>query len=56
MPLSRDTSAVDGFEPFLAVIDEYHAAKTDEMVELIQSVKVTYTNHLYLSSVPQVLT
>ena len=37
MPLSRDTSAVDGFEPFLAVIDEYHAAKTDEMVELIQS-------------------
>ena len=27
MPLSRDTGAVDGFEPFLAVIDEYHAAK-----------------------------
>ena len=26
-PLSRDTGAVDGFEPFLAVIDEYHAAK-----------------------------
>lgn len=37
MPLSRDTSAVDGFEPFLAVIDEYHAAKTNEMLELIQS-------------------
>ena len=37
MPLSRDTGAVDGFEPFLAVIDEYHAAKTNEMVELIQS-------------------
>ena len=36
-PLSRDTGAVDGFEPFLAVIDEYHAAKTNEMVELIQS-------------------
>lgn len=37
MPLSRDTGAVDGFEPFLAVIDEYHAAKTNEMLELIQS-------------------
>lgn len=37
MPLSRDTGAVDGFEPYLAVVDEYHAAKTNEMVELIQS-------------------
>lgn len=37
MPLSRDTGAIDGFEPFLAVIDEYHAAKTNEMVELIES-------------------
>ena len=36
-PLSRDTGAVDGFEPYLAVVDEYHAAKTNEMVELIQS-------------------
>ena len=36
-PLSRDTGAVDGFEPFLAVIDEYHAAKTNEMIELIES-------------------
>ncbi|MDN6852699.1 MAG: terminase large subunit [Tetragenococcus koreensis] len=37
MPLSRDTGAIDGFEPFLAVIDEYHAAKTNEMMELIES-------------------
>ena len=37
MPLSRDTGAVDGFEPFLAVVDEYHAAKTNEMIELIES-------------------
>ncbi|HDU1334772.1 TPA: terminase large subunit [Staphylococcus pseudintermedius] len=37
MPLSRDTGAVDGFEPFLAVVDEYHAAKTNEMLELIES-------------------
>ncbi|MCY1585597.1 terminase large subunit [Staphylococcus pettenkoferi] len=37
MPLSRDTGGVDGFEPFMAVIDEYHAAKTDEMLELIES-------------------
>lgn len=37
MPLSRDTGAIDGFEPFLAVIDEYHAAKTNEVIELIES-------------------
>ena len=37
MPLSRDTGAVDGFEPFLAVVDEYHAAKTNEMLELVES-------------------
>ncbi|WP_235807380.1 terminase large subunit domain-containing protein, partial [Loigolactobacillus rennini] len=37
MPLSRETGAVDGFEPFMAVVDEYHAAKTNEMMELIES-------------------
>ncbi|AJT61483.1 terminase large subunit [Staphylococcus phage IME-SA4] len=46
MPLSRDTGAVDGFEPFLAVIDEYHAAKTNEMLELIQSGQVNLMQSL----------
>ncbi|MCH4383614.1 terminase large subunit [Staphylococcus haemolyticus] len=46
MPLSRDTGAVDGFEPFLAVIDEYHAAKTNEMLELIESGQVNLMQSL----------
>lgn len=46
MPLSRDTGAIDGFEPFLAVIDEYHAAKTNEMMELIESGQVNLLQSL----------
>lgn len=37
MPLSRDTNSFDGFEPFLGIVDEYHASKTDEMMELLES-------------------
>lgn len=35
--LSRDTGAVDGFEPYVGVLDEYAASKTDEMLELLVS-------------------
>lgn len=37
MPLSRDTGAVDGFEPYLGILDEYAASKTNEMIELLES-------------------
>ena len=36
-PLSRDTGAIDGFEPQLGVLDEYGASKTSEMMELLES-------------------
>lgn len=37
MPLSKDTGAVDGFEPYVGVLDEYAASKTTEMIELLES-------------------
>ncbi|KRL76624.1 terminase large subunit [Ligilactobacillus equi] len=36
-PLSRDTGTVDGFEPYVAILDEYAASKTIEMMELLES-------------------
>lgn len=35
--LSRDTGAVDGFEPYVGILDEYAASKTNEMLELLES-------------------
>ena len=35
--LSRDTGAVDGFEPYVGVLDEFAASKTNEMIELLES-------------------
>lgn len=36
-PLSKDTGAVDGFEPYIGVLDEFAASKTNEMIELLES-------------------
>ncbi|ERL64041.1 terminase large subunit [Schleiferilactobacillus shenzhenensis] len=36
-PLSRETGAIDGFEPAVAILDEYAASKTTEMMELLES-------------------
>lgn len=36
-PLSRETGTVDGFEPYLGILDEYAASKTTEMMELLES-------------------
>ncbi|MGQ2374584.1 terminase large subunit [Companilactobacillus zhachilii] len=36
-PLSRETGAVDGFNPYLGLLDEYAASKTDEMMGLLRS-------------------
>lgn len=35
--LSKETGAIDGFEPYVGVFDEYGASKTNEMMELIES-------------------
>nr|DAR05409.1 MAG TPA: Large Terminase [Caudoviricetes sp.] len=36
-PLSRETGGLDGYEMYCCVVDEYAAAKTDELMELIES-------------------
>ncbi|CAM3291779.1 terminase large subunit [Vagococcus fessus] len=45
-PLSRDTGSVDGFEPYIAILDEYAASKTTEMMELLESGQAQLENCL----------
>lgn len=47
-PLSRDTGAVDGFEPYVGVLDEFAASKTNEMIELLESGQGQLDNPLIL--------
>ncbi|BAO06348.1 terminase large subunit [Enterococcus mundtii] len=46
--LSKETGAIDGFEPYIGVFDEYGASKTDEMMELIESGQGQLDNPLIL--------
>lgn len=34
--LSKDTKTADGFRPYLGIVDEYHAHKTDQMYKLLE--------------------
>ena len=34
--LSGDTKSIDGFRPYLGIVDEYHAHKTDQMFKLLE--------------------
>ena len=34
--LSGDTKSVDGFRPYLGIVDEYHAHKTNQMYKLLE--------------------
>ena len=34
--LSRDTKSIDGFRPFLGIVDEYHAHPTNQMYKLLE--------------------
>lgn len=36
-PLSKDTSNLDGFEPYMGILDEFHEAKDDSMIEVLRS-------------------
>lgn len=36
-PLSKDTSNLDGFEPYIGILDEFHEAKDDSMIEVLRS-------------------
>ena len=38
--LGRDTSSIDGFRPYLGILDEYHAHPTDQMKKLLQDGQV----------------
>ena len=46
--LSRDIGAIDGFEPYVGVLDEYAASKTNEMLELLESGQVQLDNPFIL--------
>lgn len=34
--LGRDTGSIDGFRPYLGIVDEYHAHKTNQMYKLLK--------------------
>lgn len=34
--LGRDTDSIDGFRPYLGIVDEYHAHKTNQMYKLLK--------------------
>jgi phage terminase large subunit-like protein len=37
VPLSKDTKSLDGFNPYLGILDEYHAHPTSEMYDVLIS-------------------
>lgn len=45
-PLSKDTSSLDGFEPLIGALDEYHEAKDDKMIEVLRSGQILLNNPL----------
>lgn len=45
-PLSKDTSNLDGFEPLIGILDEYHEAKDNKMMEVLESGQILLTNPL----------
>jgi phage terminase large subunit-like protein len=45
-PLSKDTSSLDGFEPYVGILDEYHEAKDDKMMEVLESGQIQLLNPL----------
>ena len=45
-PLSKDTSSLDGFEPYVGILDEYHEAKDNKMLEVLESGQMQLTSPL----------
>src|SRR5699024_290351 len=45
-PLSKDTSKLDGFNPTLGILDEYHQSKDDSMMEVLESGMIQQPNGL----------
>ena len=46
--IGRDTKSADGFRPILAIIDEYHAHRTNQMYNLMHDGQINVTNALTL--------
>lgn len=44
MALSSETESFDGYNPSFALIDEYHASRTDEMISVLQTGQATREN------------
>ena len=47
-PLSKDTSSLDGFEPLIGILDEYHESKDNKMIEVLESGQMQLTSPLTL--------
>lgn len=47
-PLSKDTSNLDGFEPYVGILDEYHESKDTKTMEVIESGMIQQINALIL--------
>jgi phage terminase large subunit-like protein len=45
-PLSKDTSNLDGFEPLLGILDEFHEAKDTKTMEVLESGMILQSNPL----------
>lgn len=45
-PLSKDTSNLDGFEPYLGILDEFHESKDTKTMEVLESGMVQQQNPL----------
>lgn len=45
-PLSKDTKKLDGFDPYIGILDEYHEAKDDSMFEVLRSGMIQQVNRL----------
>lgn len=45
-PLSKDTSNLDGFEPYLGILDEFHESKDTKTMEVLESGMIQQQNPL----------
>lgn len=44
--LGRDTNSIDGFDPHVGIVDEYHSHKTNQMVKLLEDGTINQVNNL----------
>lgn len=45
-PLSKETSNLDGFEPYVGILDEYHESRDNKMLEVLESGQMQLTSPL----------